>query len=415
MTKIRKTAINIAKNNKFFRKSARFALYIKRRLLFSLRRFGKKADDKMVIFMSFNGKSYSCTPKAVYEYMLNDNHYQDYVFVWAFAKPDQYRWLEGNRNTTVIQYKGKEYENYLIRSKYWITNYRVYDHIWPGKDQVYVQCWHGTPLKRLGYDLRNSDNAMNSQEEIESKYRTDAAKFSYLLSPSSFASAKFITAWNLQTTHKEDTILEIGYPRNDLLINCSEERRLELKRSMGLGHTNKKIILYAPTWRDNQHEAGTGYTYDLKIDFEQLREALEDDYIILFRVHYLVSSTFNFDQFKGFIYDFSDYDDINHLYLAADLLITDYSSVFFDYANLKKPMLFYMYDLEEYADSIRGFYLDLEELPGRIITKESQLMDNIKWTLENFKYDKKYEQFNKKYNYLDDGQAAERLVKKVIH
>ena len=298
MTKIRKTAINIAKNNKFFRKSARFALYIKRRLLFSLRRFGKKVDDKMVIFMSFNGKSYSCTPKAVYEYMLNDNHYQDYVFVWAFAKPDQYRWLEGNRNTTVIQYKGKEYENYLIRSKYWITNYRVYDHIWPGKDQVYVQCWHGTPLKRLGYDLRNSDNAMNSQEEIESKYRTDAAKFSYLLSPSSFASAKFITAWNLQTTHKEDTILEIGYPRNDLLINCSEERRLELKRSMGLGHTNKKIILYAPTWRDNQHEAGTGYTYDLKIDFEQLREALEDDYIILFRVHYLVSSTFNFDQFK---------------------------------------------------------------------------------------------------------------------
>lgn len=106
------------------------------------------------------------------------------------------------------------------------------------------------------------------------------------------------------------------------------------------------------------------------MDFDALRQELGDEYVILFRVHYLVASKFSFDDYEGFIYNVSNYDDINHLYLIADLLITDYSSVFFDYGILKKPMLFYMYDLEDYKDSIRGFYFGIDKLPGKIITKE---------------------------------------------
>lgn len=107
------------------------------------------------------------------------------------------------------------------------------------------------------------------------------------------------------------------------------------------------MILYAPTFRDNQHTSGIGYTYNLGINFDELA-VLADNYIILFRTHYFITNLFDFNKYKGFVYDVSNYDDINELYLISDILITDYSSVFFDFANLKKPIIFYMYDLDEY-------------------------------------------------------------------
>ena len=93
-------------------------------------------------------------------------------------------------------------------------------------------------------------------------------------------------------------------------------------------------------------QAGIGYTYKTEVDFDKLKANLGDEYIILFRAHYLVANSFDFDKYKGFVYDVSKVNDINHLYVISDLLVTDYSSVFFDYANLKRPEIFYMYDLE---------------------------------------------------------------------
>ena len=136
--------------------------------------------------------------------------------------------------------------------------------------------------------------------------------------------------------------------------------------------------------------------------------------MILFRVHYLVANHFSFDDFEGFIYNVSNYDDINHLYLIADLLITDYSSVFFDYGILKKPMLFYMYDLDDYKDSTRGFYFGIDKLPGRIITEEEDLPDAIRDSIENFVYDEKYREFNETFSHMEDGQASARFVATVF-
>ena len=97
------------------------------------------------------------------------------------------------------------------------------------------------------------------------------------------------------------------------------------------------------------------------------------------------------------------------------MLITDYSSVFFDYANLKRPIVFYMYDLEDYRDNIRGFYLELEELPGKIVKTENELIDEIKFINDKFEYNSKYEIFNKKFNYLDDGHASKRVIEKILN
>ena len=139
---------------------------------------------------------------------------------------------------------------------------------------------------------------------------------------------------------------------------------------------------------------------------------MDKEYIILFRSHWLVANLFDFDKYKGFVYNVSDYDDIDELYIIADLLITDYSSVFFDYANLKRSMIFHMYDLEHYRDESNGFYFDVEEeLPGKITRTDDELLGEIKRISKEFVYDDKYKKFNNKYNLLLNGQAFFNLKK----
>lgn len=410
---LKKVARAIAKRNPALRKIMRHMVNYVRVMRYRLRTANIQTDDKIIVFNAFNGKSYTCTPKAVYEYMVASGKYEDYKFVWVVRDMEKYAFLEENPNTTIVKNRTKEYERALASAKYWICNYRIYDYIYPKADQYYVQCWHGTPLKRLGYDIEHSDNAMNSQQEIRDKYRTDAEKFSFILSPSAFASEKFISAWNLAETGQADKVVEVGYPRDDFMINFTEEDVKRIKESLELP-ADKKILLYAPTWRDNQHSAGVGYVYSNPVDFGKLRESLSDEWVILFRAHYLVANAFDFDEYEGFVYNVSKYDDINDLYVISDMLITDYSSVFFDYANLKRPVLYYMYDLEYYKDELRGFYIELSELPGPIIEKEEDLIPAIRKLDREFKYDEKYQRFNKRFNYLNDGHASQRLIEEIM-
>lgn len=414
MNTIKKFLINIAKKNTVFRKLARTLLNFIRLIVYKINSFGTKVDDKLIVFATFSGKSYACSPKAIYQAMLNNEKYKDYTFVWGFNNIENYNELQKNKNTVVVKFMSKEYQKYLAKAKYWIFNYRALDHIYPKKNQIFIQCWHGTPLKRLGYDLKSSDNVMNSIEEIRDKYRIDAKKFKYFISPSKFASEKFISAWNLKEVKKENVIVEKGYPRNDFLYNYTDEDVTKIKQKLGLENEKRKIILYAPTWRDNQHTSNLGYTYKTEVDFEKMQKELGDNYIILFRAHYLVANSFEFDKYSNFIYDVSKVDDINELYVISDILITDYSSVFFDYANLKKPIVFYMYDLENYRDDIRGFYFDISELPGNIVKTEDELIKEVEYIAEKFEYNEKYKDFNNKYNYLDDGNAAKRVIEECI-
>lgn len=190
----------------------------------------------------------------------------------------------------------------------------------------------------------------------------------------------------------------------------TEENVITVKEKLGLINERRKIILYAPTWRDNQHDAEKGYVYKNPVNFDLLREKLGDEYIILFRAHYLVADNFDFKSYDGFIYDVSKYDDINELYIISDILITDYSSVFFDYAILERPILFYMYDMEEYRDEMRGFYLNINQLPGPIVRDEKELINVIR---EMKTCDMR--SFNNEYNKMNDGQASLRLVDLILN
>lgn len=411
---IKKIIKRFIKGNVSLRKLARKIYYAINKIRYSFMAKNIKVDDHLIVLACFNGRSYCDSPKALYEYLIHHQEYKNYKCIWAFEDVEAHNFLKKNNNTEIIDIKSKDYKKSLARAKYWILNYKIQDYIFPKKEQIFVQCWHGTPLKRLGCDLEHFNNAMNSIEEIRKRYDIEASKIKYFLSPSAFASEKFITAWNLENSHKKDIILQEGYPRNDFLKNYKEEDINRIKEKLNLKSCKKKIILYAPTYRDNQHSVNIGYTYQTEVNFDLLKEKLEKDYIILFRAHWLVAQDFHFEKYKDFMIDVSRWDDINELYVIADLLITDYSSVFFDYANLKRPILFYMYDLKEYRDEIRGFYLNLEELPGDIVENEIDLIEKIIKQTSQFQYNEKYRKFNEKFNYLDDGQASKRVLDRIL-
>ena len=414
MVKIKKILIKMSEKSVIFRKVSRGLLNIINKIKYNITTLGIKVDEKTIIFCSFNGKSYSCSPKAIYEYMKDNEEYKEYKFIWAFKNINDYEEMKKNHNTYLVKINSKEYKKYLAKAKYWIFNYKIPDYLYPKKQQIFLQCWHGTPLKRLGCDLIHFDNVLNTMKEMKKRYKIEASKFNYFISPSKFASEKFISAWNLKEIGKENIIIEKGYPRNDFLFNYTEDDVRKIKQKLGIEKDKRKIILYAPTYRANQHDAGVGYTYKEEINFEKFREKFGNDYIVLFRPHYFIANVFDFEKYKGFVYDVSKLDDINELYIITDLLITDYSSVFFDFANLKRPMIFYMYDLEHYRDKSNGFYMGLEELPGKITQTQEELEEEIQRLDKEFMYDDKYIKFNNKYNYLDDGQASKRVIEEVI-
>ncbi|MGN0535972.1 MAG: CDP-glycerol glycerophosphotransferase family protein [Eubacterium sp.] len=367
-----------------------------------------KTDDKMILFEAYMGRQYSCSPKAIYLHMLGDKAFDGYTFVWAFKNPDDFAFLNKNKNTLLIKSGGREYFKYFAKAKYWVVNSRINEAIVKKSSQVYVQCWHGTPLKRLGYDIdAKNGNAMNSVKDIRYKHRVDSKRYTYMISPSAFCSEKFASAFNLKD---KSIIKEIGYPRNDYLYTYTQKDVDRIKKELNIP-PDKKVILYAPTWRDNQHDPAKGYTYTLHIDFDYLKKMLCDEYVILFRSHYFIANYIDLSKFQDFVFNVSQYNDINELYVISDLLVTDYSSVFFDYANLKRPMLFYMYDFKEYKNEMRDFYIDISELPGPITETETELAQEI-LNLDTYreKYGKKYIDFYNKYNYLDDGKAAARAA-----
>lgn len=408
----KKVVIDLLKRFPSLRLRLRQGLRLVRAGAYRLRTAGVRPDPHTVLFCSYHGKGCTCSPRAIYDYMVHHPAYAHIQFVWALQHPQDHGDLAQMPRTRLVPFGGPAFERAMAEAGCWVFNSTLPEHITPRKGQTYLQCWHGTPLKRLGYDILEEGNAMNSLAEIHRKYRLEGEKVDYFLSPSPFASQCFRSAWQLDRWGKGDAILEAGYPRNDRLVNATPEECQALRAKLGIP-PGKRAILYTPTFRDDQHISGQGYDYRPALDFDRLQAQLGADYVILFRAHYLVASAFDFSAYPGFVLDVSQVEEINHLYLASDLMITDYSSTMFDYANLRRPILFYMYDLEDYRDHLRGFYFDLNQLPGTILTRQEELVPAIRET-EHFVWTQEWEAFRQRFAPLDDGQAARRVTETVI-
>lgn len=395
---------------------ARIKKYIRRIIINSISKSYKitkyfiPVDKNTMIFIAYHGRGYNCNPKYIHQELIKDERFKDFNFIWAVKKPKE----EQIENAICVKYRGIKYFYYLAKSKFWISNCKLPKYVSKKNNQIYINTWHGTPLKRLAHDIEIPEGSTfyrsrMSKEDMRRSYDHDTKQYNYLVSPNNFTSEKYKSCFKVP----DSIIKECGYPRNDFLVNLTQQKIDQLKDTLGIPK-DKHVILYAPTWRDNQF-THSGYTFELKCDFKKWQHYLGEDYVVIFKPHYLISNKFNLNNFEDFVFTIPPATDINHLYAVSDILITDYSSVFFDYSILNRPILFYMYDLEEYQYNLRGFYLDIhKDLPGPIVTHEEDLFKIIINKLYEFDKEKR-EEFIKKFHSSENGAAAKYVVDNLIY
>ncbi|MEV0845806.1 CDP-glycerol glycerophosphotransferase family protein [Streptomyces sp. NPDC049954] len=353
-----------------------------------------------VLFISFNGRQFSDSPRAVHEELLRRG--SDLEQLWA-VRDNQ---VELPSTVAPVRYWSKEWYDALARARYIVTNAHLPHWVERRPGQVIVQTWHGTMLKKIGLDI----DAPAFDPKYHERLLQESPNWSVLVSANPFSTPILRRAMAYR-----GEVLETGYPRNDQLYAPDREQRARRTReALGIP-AHKKVVLYAPTWRDDQAHRRGQFRLDLQLDTEEAQRRLGADHVLLVRRHSNVVDSVE-GAGNGFVFDVSDYPDIADLYLAADILVTDYSSVMFDYAHLKRPMLFFTYDLEHYRDTLRGFYFDFErEAPGPMLSDSQELITAIRNVdVVSETYSDRYRRFHERFCAQDDGGASHRVADRML-
>jgi CDP-glycerol glycerophosphotransferase len=356
-----------------------------------------------VFFTSWKGKQCADNPLGIADELRRQG--DDREHIWAVAD-----WsTPAPSDATVVLHGSEEYYTALARSRYVVANDDMHYFYRKRDGQVYLQTWHGTPLKRIGFDIERPQFA--SGRSYFAQLASDVAQWDALISPNPFSTPIMRRAFRF-----EGDIWETGYPRNDLLVrDDSRAIAASVRRRLGLPD-GKRVVLYAPTWRDNQYYASGRYRFDLRLDLERAWQVLGPGYVILVRGHHQSADDVTAGQRPGFALDVTRYPEVSELFLASDILVTDYSSVMFDFAVTGRPMIFFTYDLAQYRDELRGFYFDFEaEAPGPLLATSDEVLAAIgDLGAAGAGDDPAYRAFVTKYCPLDDGKAAARVCERLF-
>ena len=350
--------------------------------------------DALVLFESWRG-AYADNPRAISEVLHELTPAVPQVWVaHDAARAALPSWA------TAVTPGSRAYLAALGQASHVVANTHMPGYFRKRRGSVYVQTWHGTPLKRLGFDIERP--RLRTDPDYLAQLSRDAAKWDVLLSPNPFSTPIFRRAFRY-----DGRVLETGYPRNDVLAagdGTAQAARAAVRASLGLGD-GELAILYAPTWRD-------GIPFTLRLDLGALARRVQQDHRVLLRLHPKDAEAGAVAAAHDRALDVSGHGDIRELYLAADLLITDYSSAMFDFAVTRKPIVFFTYDLEEYRDVLRGFYFAFEETaPGPLAATTEEVADAVAdLGAVRAAYAARYEAFTERFCPLDDGHAAERVV-----
>lgn len=405
---------NLLKKNSVLSHFLKILYLEKKRLLYLKAKYSYMVKPKTILFESYHGSHYNCNPKAIYEELLKDESYKDFRFIWAVYHVASYRFLEKNPRTTVVKVNSKKYLRYCSTSKYWVCNLLMRPWITPKKEQVYIETWHGKPIKKIGCGKIYDTDSRKSQRETFRHFRSHGKRIACLLSPCAYFSPVMAEAFDLKSQKNRKKIYETGYPRNDVLFHYSQADSLRIKAQLEIP-PDKTVVLYAPTWRGLFIKDNVEVTPVCQaVNFDELHRQLGENYVLLFRAHHIDAASYDLEQYKDFIIDATQTKDVNDLYMISDILVSDYSGTIFDFAVLKRPMVFYMYDREKYINQLSGVNIDFSDLPGPIVEQRRDLADAIKKTLESFHFDQKYQDFINKYNSLEDGNSARRVLELCI-
>jgi len=320
-------------------------------LFFRFIGFFVSTDEKLILFNA-HGRKYNDSPRAIFEYMISDERYQDYKFVWALDEPEKYDIPKCSK----VRMDTIKYFITALKAKYWVTCVNIERGLhFKKKQTVYLNTWHGTPLKLIG-------NAVSGRKDF------DFSNVDIFCYAGKYGSEIYKKDLNVL----KNNFLLSGLPRNDKLYHISNEDIACYKRLLNIPK-NKKVILYAPTWRDST-DKGKSYSIEPPIDIAYWQKELQDEYVLLLRTHAYTDKLLGIE-FNEFIRDFSEYFEINHLLSVADILISDYSATIFDYSILERPIICFGYDYNKYKID-RGFYIDLEkELPNGVLKTEDEVLE----------------------------------------
>ncbi|NLV83958.1 MAG: CDP-glycerol--poly(glycerophosphate) glycerophosphotransferase [Spirochaetales bacterium] len=347
-----------------------------------------KTDEKLILFNSFAGRKYDDSPKAIFEAMRADPRFTDYKFVWAFHEPEKFE-VDGAEK---IKTDGLKYFKTALAARAWVTNSSVERGLrFKKKNTFFLNTWHGSPIKKMGSDIASDNQSFSSK----GKNHTDVMN-----TQSYFEADIFSKCFDIPRNH----FIEVGLPRNDTLANYTEEERATLRRKLGLPE-DKIVILYCPTFREYEKDENLGVVLAPPMDLKKWEAELGDQYVLLFRAHYEVSKVMVINE-NVFVRNVTDYPALNDLMVASDILISDYSSIFFDYSIMDKVMLHFTYDFDKYEEK-RGMYFDIRDyLSG------SASEDGVIVILKELDYKKETEKtvtFRNKYmNFY--GEASKKTV-----
>ena len=325
--------------------------------------------------------------KALYDY-LNEHNIYKYKVKWVITKGNDVSQIN---KSEIVYRRTLSYYYHLLTSKYWLRTHSVSNIVKKRKEQIYIQLWHSPgAIKKEGYDMEGIENTGETifhAKEWDFFIATDEVNQAYIKSA---------------TNIKIPRIL-LGSCRSDVIVNADEQRYHNIRNEMRV-LPNEKLVLYAPTFREKDFELDN---IELKV-----KELCQTDGIrVILRLHPEVKTKINISEYDSSVIDGNKFPDIVDLYHVADIMVTDYSSVCIEFALLNKPILYYMYDLDDYQIE-RGFYYNyLEHLAGPIIKTEIELIDAI-LNIEQVskQYEKQYEEYNKRYNQYNDGHVCERFV-----
>lgn len=352
--------------------------------------------NNKIFFSSYEGKQYSCNPKAIYEQLKNEE--KSYYYIWEYnssSVPDELK-----QNVIIVKHNSLSYFYHLLTAKYIITNSGISAAISLRKEQVCVNTWHGGgAYKKVGAVVDEKVNGTACKE-----LAIIAKQTSYFLS----SSQEFTKVMEKSTFIPRNKFLNIGMPRNDIFFAPSKMENLRKKvRDYCNLSDEKKVVLFAPTYRG---KSGNMHYSTLIPDIDNLTRALKSkfggEWVVLYRSHYYKTTVEN----NPSIIDVSEYQDMQELLCLADVLITDYSSCIWDYSLIFRPCFLFVPDLEEYENERGGFYTQISTWPGIVCKNDEELAKKI-FYYNRVEYIQKVKIHHSSLVSYDKGTATEQLLR----
>lgn len=364
---------------------------------------GHLPKKNIVYFESFHGKQFSDNPKAIYDYLKEENTTLE--LVWGVTAGYEETFKE--KKVPHVRRFSLHWFFMMPRAKFWVINTRTPLWLTKSKKTTYIQTWHGTPLKRIGTDIEEVNIPGYTKESYDKEFLAESKRWDYLTTSSRYTTTHFKQAFGYS-----GKIIEKGFPRNDQLVNLKQnnDKADDLRAILGIS-LDKKIVLYAPTWRETDNKTSEGYEFNIDFPYTNFLKQFSDEMVLLVRMHYLVAQTLDFSSWPtDQVIDVSTGYDMSDLLLISDVLITDYSSCLFDFSLTNRAMLFFMPDSTQYEEDIRGFYLPIQSLlPGPTIKEPDALIEQLK-QLDDIVVDKQYEEFKQIFCDHETGKSAQAVA-----